>query len=391
MQFLPCHAARAAAVLAALFALCALAAAHPAASQYEQAPARATMTELFAQLQILLPLSAQGRLGEPGQRKQVRSALKTLSAEAQLLDDHSRGFDAGARKLGRNLARDARRTLELYEQGAFEGADFYLRHLVGDCVSCHSRLPADDSALTQGFLDGERMSALSPEARFRVELATRRFDDALTTLEALFASPSLQTATALDPLTDYLTICIRVKGDLERPVPVLRAMATRPRLWQSLRSDIETWIVDLGRFGPDSLKPKPLPQSRALLERARARTRFPGDRGPLVEYLVASTELHRFVAAHREPPEALAEAYYLLGTAELGVGKFWSSRATDFLETAIRVAPQSPAAGDAYRLIERQSIALHTSPSGLRLPDEEDTYLSELRDLIHGQEEQAPD
>jgi hypothetical protein len=381
-----CRAARTATALAVVAAAGAVAAARPAASQYERAPTRETMAELLSQLQTLLPISAQGRLGDPGEREQVRRALERLNAEAELLDDHSRGLDPGARKLGRNLARDAHLTLELYERGAFEGADFYLRHLVGDCVSCHSRLPADDSALAQEFLDSEQMSALSPEARYRVELATRRFDDALTTLEALFASPSLQTATALDPLTDYLTICIRVKGDLARPVPVLRALAARPRLWLSLRGDLEAWIADLGRFDPDSLKPKPLPQTRALLERARARTRFPGDREPLIEYLVASTQLHRFVATHREPPEALAEAYYLLGTAEVGIVEFWSSRANDYLETAIRTAPHSRAAAEAYRVIEQQSIALHTGPSGLRLPNEENAYLSELRALIGGEQ-----
>jgi len=352
-----------------------------AVAQYEKEPTRATMRELFAQMQFLLPLSVNGDLSDPAQRDAVRAALTTVAQSAALLQDHSRGFDPAAQQLGRGLARDARRTLELYDRGAYETSAFYIQHLSENCVGCHARLEADDSPVAQGFLASE--SGLDPLERARFQIATRQFQAALRSYEEVFAATSVSPGTLLGPLVDYLTVCVRVEHDLERPRATLTKFAQRPGVWKQLRGDLDAWIAALARYTPADLENSNLASARTLVEQARAATRYPGDLRALIDYVVASAQLHQYVATHREPGESLAEAYYLLGTAELAIGRdFWISKTSVFLETAIRVAPPSPWADQAYALLEQETLAGYTGSGGLRLPEDERQHLEELQALI---------
>lgn len=358
-----------------------LLAAGAASAQYEAEPTRATMRELFAQMQFLLPLSVNGDLSDPAHRDAVRAALTTVAESAALLEDHSRGFDPAAQRLGQGLARDARRTLELYDRGAYETSAFYIQHLSENCVGCHARLEADDSPVAQGFLADE--AGLDPLERARFQIATRQFEAALASYEEVFAATSVSPGTLLGPLIDYLTVCVRVEHDLERPRVTLQKFAQRPGIWKQLREDLDAWTAALGRYTRTDLESDDLETARALVERARTATRYPGDHRALVDFLVASAQLHHYVAEHREPSASLAEAYYLLGTAELAIGRdFWISKTSIFLETSIRVDPSSSWADQAYALLEQETLAGYTGSGGLRLPDDERQHLEELRSLV---------
>ena len=59
----------------------------------------------------------------------------------------------------------------------------------------------------------------------------------------------------------------------------------------------------------------------------------------------------------------LAEAYYLLGVAESFISRtLWMSETEFFLETAIRLAPKSVSARQAYAFLEEYVLIRYTVP-----------------------------
>jgi len=254
-------------------------------------------------------------------------------------------------------------------------------------VGCHSRLSSDDSALAKGFLQQEQLERLDLLERARLQIATRQFDAALDSFETAFASGSVHPGTLIGPLVDYLTICVRVRHELARARGTLTTFAARPEVWKQLRGDLEAWTAELGRYRKADLERAELAPARRTIEAARAETRYPGDLVALIDYLVASAQLHRFVALQSAPPAELAEAYYLLGVAELAIGRdFWISQAALLLETAIRTAPDTLWAQRAFALLEQETLAGYSGSAGLHLPEDERVQLEVLRELVDAEE-----
>jgi hypothetical protein len=345
---------------------------------------RATMKRIFESIRVLLPLSVRDEeFRDPAKEAEIRRALGDLASNASALAQHADGAAPEFRFLGGSLERDALETLRMYESGRFESAEFFLHQLTEYCVACHTRLPSSgDSPLAESFVDRTSLARLPPVERSKLEIATRQFDHALSTLETLFGSPSVSPATLLGPLTDYLVVCVRVKGDLERPVPALERFARRPDLWASLRSDVEHWLEVLREIGGRPI-PADLATARAFVDRARREISFPTDRRALVHYVVASSALHRFIESHPARDADLAEAYYLLGLTESRIGRdYWVSQADFYLETAIRTAPREASARQAFALLEEETILGHTGSAGTHVPEEVQARLDELRRLV---------
>lgn len=344
------------------------------------------MREIFASMQLLLPLSADGDLGAPDERPAVRRALEGLASNADLLARHAGENDPARRFLGRSLATDARNALDRYDEGRTDSAAFLVQQATENCVACHSKLRSPgDSPLAASFVDATALAKLRPEERARLQIATRQFDDALATLEGLFADPSVHPSAMLGPLTDYLIVSVRVKGDFERPLPVLEKFAKRPDLWVQLRGDVEQWIRDLRALRPLRDAPPSLARARELVEGARREQPLAPDERSLVRYVVASSLLHRWLAEEGHPPAEQSEAWMLLGACELHTGdSFWLSQADFYLETAIRRAPGSEPARRAYELLEAETIENHTGAAGAELPPSVAARLAELHALAEG-------
>jgi len=356
-----------------------------ARAQYEREPTRKAMRVIFGQLQIALPIAVDiEAFRDPAQAGKIRSALQTLAEAAHGLDEHGKGFDAGGRYLARSLERDARRALQHFEERKYDSAAFFIGQLSESCIGCHSRLPSPgDAPLARGFAARADVTRLDPLERARLEIATRQFGDALKTLESAFESRELAPYELLGPLTDYLTLCVRVVQDPARPVPVLKRLAQREDLWLALRSDVEAWTRFLPELAARDLSGDPVEQARKLIEEGRQLILFPSDRRALVHYVFASKLLHGYVATHREPGPALARAYYLLGVAESRIGpNFWISQSEFYLETAVRMAPGSDIGREAYALLEEETLAGYTGSGGLQLPDDVEDHLRELRELL---------
>jgi tetratricopeptide (TPR) repeat protein len=362
-----------------------------AQAQYDAEKTRPAMQRLYTDLRQLLPLAvSEGAFADPANQARVRDALRALASDAGALDDHTRGFDPGARYLARALSRDIRQALRYFDEGNYPAAEYAVLETSSTCVACHSRLQSQkDSVVARGFLDAREFASLPVLDRARLQTATRQFDAALVSFESAFAAPDIDPMELLRPFIDYLTINVRVKGEPKRAVPVLAKFAARPDVWVQLREDVRQWAQDLEKLTPQDLASDDLALARALLQRGRDEGAYPSDRRGLVEYLAASRILNKIVAVHRDASPELAEAYYLLGAVEAQIGQdFWSSSADFYLEIAIRMAPSTDSGRRAYALLEEQTLLGFTGSGGEHLPDEERARLAELKALVEGKVKQ---
>ena len=364
-----------------------LALASSAAAEVDRSRVRPEMQELYGAIRVLLPLSVdETRFRSPSERKRIRKALSTLAERADRVSAHAGDHDRRIHYLGASLARESRETLERFDAGQLDGARFFALQLSEFCVACHDRLPStEDSPLARGFVSQEQLEGLPVDQRARLQVATRRFDDALTSFESLFAQPTIHPAELLDALTEYLTVSIRVKRDIARPIPVLRRFAARADLWTNLRSDVERWIQALEHYSADPPGKPSLASARVILEEADSVARYPSDRRPLVHYLIASSQLNRFLEAHdAEGGRDVAEAYYWLGLiASRTEFDYFVSEGDFYLETAIRTAPRDPIAKQAFLLLEEETVLGWTGSGGSHMPADVRENLEALRQLVY--------
>ena len=367
---------------------------HVARTSEDEPDIRDRMAEIFESIRFLLPVSVSDeQFRSPRNKPEIRAALQSLATNSLALAEHASDADAGMTFLGQALARHAEDTLELYDESRFEDAAFFLQQVTEYCIACHTKLPSTaDAPIASHFLEKKDLSSLPLEERATLQVATRQFDDALESFEALFASELVHPAVLIGPLTDYLTVSIRVKGDFTRPIATLEQFAQRGDLWRHLRSDIESWIASLRRFEAlDGLQIN-LEAARRLIDEAKELISFPADRRALINYIAASSILHRYVESHSRSDVDLSEAYYLLGLTESRFEHdYWFSQADVYLETAIRLAPQSAFAERAYDLLEEKIILDYTGSSGVYLPEEIEAWLEELRRLIEEESQEGED
>ncbi|MGI9302903.1 MAG: hypothetical protein ACR2RB_09370 [Gammaproteobacteria bacterium] len=347
------------------------------------------MKQISQAMEQLLPLAVQeDGLGDAVRRPMISGSLELLVENADLLDAHAAGAPLGFKYHSASLARYAKWTHRYYDLGNYASAALSFQRITDLCVACHSRLPGvDDSALASGLAAASEFATLPLEKRAALLVATRQFDDALTSYEGLLADSSTHPARLLGrTLADYLVVCIRVKGDFKRPVPVLEAIASRNDVEQELRTDVEYWIRALRRLDQSAQRTPDLSRARELLQPTRPDKNIWSYRRGLISDIVASSMLHRFLEAHyqdQDQQDEVAEAYYLLGVAETRGGRgVWVSPADLYLETAIRLAPHAPFATSAYELLEHETILGYSGSSGLHLPEDVATQLKELRRMV---------
>ncbi len=364
-----------------------------AQAQDADATARSAMQRVFGAMTVLLPASAkEGGFSDPAKRESLRSAFASLRSAAVDLRAHGASRDASFGLHARNLAEDALSASNAFALGDDEEARFAFTLMTQRCVDCHSRLPdVEDSPLASRLVALPEVQALAPLERARVDVALRRFDEALTTWEGAFADPKIPPAEheLAGTLADYLTIALRVKGDAQRPQAVLRALARREGAPDYLRNRLVAWSVSLGRVGPQLAQSTPsIRSAREWAMMARNLSDLPTARDGLVYDLAASSVLLRWIDAREKGDRKgqdleLATAYYELAVIEDRTAfSIWAPRADVYMEAAIRAAPSGPLARRAYARVEEQLLTELGATSPAELPEEERTRLTELRTLI---------
>ena len=377
-----CSAKRVGRVSASVILLSLLACAQSVSAQHQAAQTRAAMHDLYSSFRTLLPFSVEpARAADHPARGRINAAMRTMEMSAAALESHALGFDPGRRALAHTLAEDLAIARRDFERGHLDRSAALLKRAAGACIDCHSRIAsASDSSFAAGLLDDVDLAKLNTDTHAQLLIATRRFNDALSLLESVLGSNDAQATELARPLERYLTICIRVKHDLERPVATLRRFAKRRDLWTQLRANVQAWLAALKHFAAHSSDAKDLARGRELLDEARRAGDYPADRRAFVHYLMASATLNEIVAAERAPNRDQAHAYYLLGTTELWLdASYWSTPADYYLEQAIRMAPQSEIAKRAFELLESETIFAYSGSGGTNLPADVRRRLDELR------------
>ena len=359
----------------------------------EAADTKATMARVLDAAAVLLPLSyVEGSFGDAANTTTIQDSLRALSAHTDHLAKIGASRDAGFAALAKSISREVTAAERDFLLARTEEAQDRVSVLTDHCVACHSRLPSDvDSTLGRRLLDRVDVGELGLQKRAQLETVTRQFNSALTTYEELLEQDeeTKRGVMQLWNITAYLVLAVRVVGDLERPKPILKKLVETETLPQFVRKDIQGWLDALGEIGARS-QPKgdaaTLAEARALIAEARARSEFPYDRAGLIHYTRASALLLGYVDRNRSPSPELGEAYYLLGTCEAHTGRSsWLSSPELYLETAIRAAPNAPFAEKALSLLEWYSAVEFTGSGGTFIPEDVQTSLDELRDLVrHG-------
>lgn len=359
----------------------------PASRGREPTDPSRSMDRILEALRLLLPPSLDdASFSAASRREELLGALDVLVEAAEEVERHSRERDVAFGFLSRSLGADVREMRQRYARGRYGEARYFLHQLTETCVACHSRLPSNGKpALSEALLARTDLEALEPGKRARLQAATRRFEAALGTYEAIFADPGVAPA-AMDlsgHFVDYLSLCIRVRHDLRRPLPVLEAFARRDDVPHYLRRNAFVWIESLKELSGALDGPATLERAGELLRRAERRSALPGDRRALVHYLVASSLLHRFVAEGEPARDQQSRAFYMLGVIGARTQRsYWVPETEFYLETSIRLAPGAPHAEDAYAVLEEFTILGYTGSSGVNLPPEVQAMLDELRALI---------
>jgi len=351
------------------------------ADEYTQS----VMREIYEGIRVALPASIDPDVFEaPENQGEIFAALDRLARNAALLEKHTENRDAQMGFLARSIERDAIEAKTTYRHGHYGRSAFVLRQIVENCVVCHTRLPDDrGSLIAEGFVDQGVMASMPAQPRATLLIATRQFDAGLEALEEVLADPMTHPAVMLGPLTDYLVVAIRVKGDYKHPIPVLEAFAQRGDLWPSLKQDVREWIVALPSLQGRSAQTPSVETARKIIKEGEVLDEHGDGQGSLLHFIVASSILERFIDAHSKRDAALGEAYFLRGILETRIGRnYWVTTAPFFLEQSIRIAPGEPLAREALIMLERELFAAYEGSDVEELPDAEKAHIAELRALI---------
>ena len=274
----------------------------PPPAEVPNTPAR--MADIVSALEVALPLAQDQRAYESSaNRPQLRAALRDLARNASALELHGGDDTPGFHFFSRRLAEDAAEISRRFRAGSLDESRFLLDQLVDDCAGCHARLP-DLREHAVGVPLTARLATAPLRTRARLLVATRQFDAALGSYEALFAERAT-SPSALDfegAIEDYLVIALRVRADFARAGSALAAIEARGDSPAYLASLLATWRGALESLAPYE-NGSTLVEAREVLAKAQAQRRYPADRGALVHDLVASALLHRALARGLANPD----------------------------------------------------------------------------------------
>ncbi|MDJ0956122.1 MAG: hypothetical protein QNI91_04665 [Arenicellales bacterium] len=331
-------------------------------AQSDDQQVQQTMRQAFDAIAYLLPLSLRAEQDMSADDKAlVERHLDVLTSSDKELAKHAESRDPEFKLLARSFDRAIERVSSAFQDESYIDAYFSLFDMAQNCVSCHSRLPDDsDFLLGQKLFARMDTSELDPEEIAQLYVATRQFDSALNKYEEIILDDSVNPFDLdLDGvLIEYLRIGLTVTQDFERVRSTLDKFLERDDVPLYIQHHVGVWQNSMSELG-DNLNIEPsLDRARDVFNQATALTIAPAGRERAIHDIVASSELRQLVgSSDKVDPEALSEAYYLLGVITLRTlrPKPAVPEMEFLLESAIRAAPKGPHAMPAYLLLEEFS------------------------------------
>jgi hypothetical protein len=311
--------------------------------------------------------------------------LEALAKNSEQLEAHGGGLDPSFDLMRRSLARDAHDALDRFQSGNYVGSRFVLSKITENCVTCHTKVPAEQRFdLGKEFLKAIDATKLPPTARANLQVATRQFADAMKTYEEILSSPRVTGAdlAMFDIFENYLRISIGAMNDTKRPAETLKEFVRRPDMPDDVKGDVRAWIGSLEALDLQVSKGQELAAARRMVADAREKTKSRSDRSRLVDFIASITLVHRYLRSQPQDDKDVAESYYLLGVAESYVAhSYWISETNFLLEKAIRLAPKSDVAKQALAFLEDYTRSEYKVTPARAVPPELQTNLEELRKL----------
>jgi hypothetical protein len=369
-----------------LTAMIAVAAGAAAAQESKPTPVQASMRGMFVSLAKVYGYSLDAEaFADPANRQEIVSTLEALAKNADQLEAHGGGLDPSFDFMRRSLSRDAHDALERFQSANYVGSRFVLSKITENCVTCHTKLPAERKFdLGKEFLDAVEADKLPPTSRATLQVATRQFSDAMKTYESILSSSRVTGADLVmfDVFENYLRISIGAMNDIKRPTETLKEFVRRPDMPEDVKADARAWIGSLETLNLNAPKGEDLATARRMVDEAMKKTKSRSDRSRLVDFIGSITLVHRYLRSKPQNTLDVAEAYYLLGVAESYVAhSYWISETDYLLEKAIRLAPKSDVAKQAFAFLEDYTHSEYKVAPARSVPPELQTNLEELRKL----------
>jgi hypothetical protein len=343
------------------------------------------MRKVYGALSVLLPVAFSGASGwsDPARADALRKSLQTLRGAADELSEHAGPEAQSFRFLSGSLGRDARRIQLRVERGQTESASYLTRRLTETCIACHTRLPARSGApFAADLIRSVERQQLSPLALAGLQVATRQFDEALGTYEKAFADPEESIRRLESELPSYLTVALRVRENAARAERGLASVGRRPDVPALLERNLEIWSSAIRDLEPTLHEQPSLARASRILSEGRALSEFPTDGADLAHAILASSMVYRYLDQKQPQGLELAQACYLLGQTEAFTRRSFELSDTEhYLEQAIRLAPHTPLARNAFARLEREILLSYTGSGGEQLPEEIQDLLRELAEL----------
>lgn len=356
-------------------------------AETQQSATRSIMAQLFSSLTNVLPLSMNGNeFSDPKNKERITNDLRKMRDGTSALVEHTKKFEGSYGFIAKSMARDIKDIYNWYEKGATSEARYLLHQVSENCVSCHMKLPDPGHAPRMDhFFKDLAVNKLSPPEKARLQVALRQFDDALITWESMFKTwPKPSELFAMDTLPEYLKVVLRVKGDPKRALSTLEQLSKRSDLPTFMTREVAIWIRSLKKLGGEFRKNgNELTRAEKIIQNARLSMEYPMDRTALIDFIVASGLLNRYMQAKNLSAENTARAYYLLGLTESLIGRStWLTQTDYYLEASVRSAPKSKVALKALDALEQQILMEYSGSGGTNIPDDIQANLDELRNLV---------
>lgn len=353
----------------------------------DQAETRSIMAQIFSSLTTVLPMSMDSaEFSDPKNRDKILGELRKMRDGTSSLVAHTKRFDGSYGFIAKSMSRDIKDIYNWFDRGAYSESRYLLQQVSENCVSCHMKLPDPGHAPRMDhFFKEVAVSKLSAPERARLQVALRQFDEAMATWEEMFKTwPKPSELFAMDALPEYLKVAIRVKEDPKRALNTLEALSKRNDLPKFMEREVTAWKTSLKKLAPEvSKKGNELQRSETIIQSARRTMEYPMDRTGLVDYIVASGLLNRFLQDKSLKPNQTAEAYYSLGITESLIGRStWLTQTDYYFEAAVRTAPKSKVATKAFDALEQQILMEYSGSGGTHIPDDVQANLEELRGLV---------
>ena len=355
--------------------------------QDETSAAQTSMRGIYFTLTMVYTLSLDAEQYEdPANYAQIQGGLQALVANASELDRHGAGLNPSYGYFRRSLAKDAEDALNRFNEGQYMGSRFVVGKMTENCVSCHTKLPSrQEFDLGAEFTNKSKIRKLKPEERVQIELALRQFDAALATYEELFAVPEMspENLALLGAYSGYVRLCVGVMDDPARAAATLKKYGGRNDLSSMFKKQLDGWVAALEAADLDAAGGNELATARELINGAEAARSNPADRSGLIDYVIGSILLNRYIESDPSNDLDVAEAFYLMGVAESRISRsYWISETDYLLDRAIRTAPKSEVARQAYAFLAEYTISAHAETSAREVSPDMQADLEELRKLI---------